>query len=65
MRVAAAGGDLGCITSAAERQALVREAARWAWQGYKCGPLAAACAPLQCLLPLACWPQACFPQLLW
>ena len=32
-----AGGDLGCIKDTKARQDRVREAARWAWQGYKCG----------------------------
>ena len=32
--------NLGCVTSGKDRQARVREAARWSWAGYRCVEIA-------------------------
>ena len=33
---------LGCVTNSTERQAKVKDAMLWSWQGYRYSPLAAA-----------------------
>jgi hypothetical protein len=49
---------LGCVTSGKDRQARVREAARWSWAGYRCGesrPRPSQCFShmfISCLFPL-------------
>lgn len=42
---AGSGEVLGCITDSAERQAKVKGAMLWSWQGYRCSPLAIARCP--------------------
>ena len=41
------GEALGCVTNSAERQARVKDAMLWSWQGYRCSPLPAASCSLE------------------